>query len=280
VKILKSVKQLTEAITNDKRNGRRIGFVPTMGVLHEGHLSLIRRARRETDIVVVSIFVNPAQFGPHEDFEGYPRDLERDKKLLRRERVDYLFVPARSSIYPKGFRDYVSPGPLGRTLCGAKRPGHFRGVATVVKRLFELVRPDVAYFGEKDYQQARVIESLVKRYRWPVRIKTGPTVRERDGLAMSSRNRYLSQRERMQARALFDSLQLARRMTRSGVRDVRRIKKAIRKVLIRQVKKIDYIQIVDPKTLQPLKQVRRSALVALACDVGSARLIDNMLVRV
>ena len=281
MKVLKSAKRLTSVIARFKKKGKRIGFVPTMGFLHEGHLSLVRKARRENDIVAVSIFVNPTQFGPHEDYRRYPRHRARDTRLLKREGVDYLFVPSRSSIYPSHFRDYVRPGPLARYLCGPKRPGHFRGVATVVKRLFDIVAPYAAYFGEKDYQQARIIESMVKRFQLPVRIKTSPIVREQDGLAMSSRNRYLSREERISARFLYQALLLARKLVRQqGVRDVRRVKQAVQNVLAPHVTKIDYVAIVHPQTLKPLKRVNHSALIALACYVGRTRLIDNMVVRV
>ncbi len=280
MQLIKSARELTEYLSQARRSGKRIGFVPTMGYLHEGHLSLVRCARRKNDIVVVSIFVNPTQFGPREDFRHYPRNLSRDKKLLKSGRVDYLFVPSRSSIYPKGFKNFINSGPLARYLCGPKRPGHFRGVTTVVNRLFEIVKPHVAYFGEKDFQQARVIEETVRRLRLPVKIKTCPIVREADGLAMSSRNRYLSKRERISARSLYQSLLLAKQLIRSGERDTNRIKKAVRSVLTNHASKIDYIEVVDPKKLLPVKQIRRPVLIALACYLGSTRLIDNLLIKI
>ena len=250
-----------------------------MGSLHAGHVSLICRAKREQDVVVVSIFVNPAQFGPNEDFRKYPRSLTQDQTLLRRERVDILFHPRRSTVYPKGFRDYVNPGPLSHHLCGPFRPGHFRGVATVLKRLFDMVQPDVSYFGEKDYQQSRIVAWLAKRHRIPVRIKTGEIIRDTDGVALSSRNRYLSPEERISARAIYRSLLKAKQLIRNGVRDPRQVKRAVRTVLLGNVSRIDYITLADPKTLEPLKRVKPPVLVALACYVGSTRLIDNAVVR-
>src|SRR3990167_8657969 len=181
MKVIKTPTELNQLVRSMRKAGKRIGFVPTMGCLHEGHLSLVRRARKENEVVVVSIFVNPLQFGPREDFKRYPRNWNGDKNWLRREGVDFLFAPTRACMFPRNFRQFVNPGPLARYLCGPKRPGHFRGVATVVKRLFDIVAPYAAYFGEKDYQQARIIESMVKRFQLPVRIKTSPIVREQDG---------------------------------------------------------------------------------------------------
>lgn len=280
MQLIKSARKLTERLKSLRQSRKRIGFVPTMGCLHEGHLSLVRRARCENDIVVVSIFVNPTQFGPREDFKRYPRNLKRDKQLLKAEGADYLFVPSRSSIYPKGFRNFINPGPLARYLCGPKRPGHFRGVTTVVNRLFEIVKPHVAYFGEKDYQQARIIETMVHKLRLPVKIRTCPTVRESDGLAMSSRNRYLSKRERISARALYQSLLEARRVVRTGERKVGKIKRTVRDILTNHVSKIDYVEVVDLVKLVPLRRVRARTLVAVACYVGNTRLIDNLLVKI
>ena len=280
MQIIKSLVQLDQILRNLKDHGKQIGFVPTMGYLHEGHLSLVRRAYKENDIVVVSIFVIPIQFGPREDFKKYPKDLSHDKKLLKRERVDYLFLPSRNSIFPKGFKDFVDPGPLARHLCGPKRPGHFRGVATVVNRLFRIVKPHVAYFGEKDYQQAQIIKDMVRRFHLPVTVLTCPIVREKDGLGMSSRNRYLSKKERICARSLYQSLLEARRLIRQGGHDVLKIKMVMRKILINHVTKIEYIELVDPEKCAPIKRIRARVLVAIACFVGSTRLIDNLLVKI
>jgi len=247
MQLIKSTRELTGRLRSLRQSGKRIGFVPTMGCLHEGHLSLVSRARRENDIVVVSIFVNPTQFGPQEDFKRYPRNLKRDKQLLKAEGADYLFVPSCSSIYPKGFRNFINPGPLARYLCGPKRPGHFRGVATVVNRLFEIVKPHAAYFGEKDYQQVRIVEEMVRKLRLRVKIKTCPIIREADGLAMSSRNRYLSKRERISACAIYRSLLEVKHLIHAGERDAGKIKRAVRDLLASHVSKIDYVEVVDPR---------------------------------
>ena len=280
MKVIKSPTELSEIIRLLKRKGKRVGFVPTMGYLHEGHLSLVRRAQRENDIVVVSIFVNPTQFGPKEDFKRYPKNLAHDKKLLSRAHINYLFVPSKDSIYPKGFRAFVSPGLPARYLCGPKRPGHFRGVATVVKRFFEIVKPHTAYFGEKDYQQARVIEYMVKRFCLSVKIKTCPIVREADGLAMSSRNRYLSRAERASASSVYRSLLVGRKLIKLGERNVKKIKKAIQDILRVNITRIDYIELVNSKTCAPVQRARPPVLIAIACFLGSTRLIDNILVKV
>lgn len=280
MKLIQSPSKLNRLVHQLKRKGRRIGFVPTMGYLHKGHLALVKRALKENDVVIVSIFVNPTQFGPKEDFKRYPRNLKRDQKFLKQVHTDYLFAPTRRSVYPKGFREFVSPGPLAKYLCGPKRPGHFQGVATVVNRLFQMVAPDSAYFGEKDYQQLRVIQEMVRRFRLPIAIKRCPIVRERDGLAMSSRNRYLSTKERIQARALYQSLLKAHKLIKGGERDAGRIKREIRKFLKPYVTKIDYVEISNPSTLVLVKRVKGSVLVTLACFIGTTRLIDNKIIKV
>lgn len=279
MKVIKSPKRLNRILQDLQKKGKRIGFVPTMGSLHEGHLSLIRRARRENDVVAVSIFVNPTQFGPKEDFKRYPRNLACDQILLKKKSVAYLFIPSCSSIYPKGFQNFINPGSIARYLCGPKRPGHFRGVATVVNRLFEIVEPDTAYFGQKDYQQTRIIEDMVRRFRLPIKIKICPIIREADGLAMSSRNRYLSKKERILARSIYQSLMRARKLIHLGERSAVKIKKALRAILVSYVTKIDYIEIINPKTCAPVKQIKPPVVVAIACYVGSTRLIDNLRVK-
>ena len=279
MKIIKNSNQLHEILGLLKKKGKTIGFVPTMGYLHEGHLSLVRQARSENDIVVVSIFVNPTQFGPKEDFKKYPRDFKRDRLLLSPEKVDYLFFPAQTSIYPNGFQGYIEPGPLARYLCGPKRPGHFRGVATVVYRLFEIVQPNRAYFGEKDFQQVKVIQAMVQKKKLRVRIKPCPIVREKDGLAMSSRNRYLSIVDRIRARAIFQSLNLAKKLIRAGKKNPKQLKQALCAYLKPYVDKIDYVEFMDPEKLVPLKRLDPPILIALACFVGPTRLIDNLVVK-
>jgi pantoate--beta-alanine ligase len=277
--ILKNVNTTSKLVTVLKRERYQIGLIPTMGSLHEGHLRLIRHAKRENDIVVVSIFVNPLQFGPKEDFYQYPRDFLNDQKLLRKERVDYLFAPSRRAMFPSSFNQNVSPGPLARYLCGPKRPGHFKGVVIVVKRLLDIIKPDAAYFGEKDYQQARIVENMVRKLGLKVKIRTIGTVREKDGLAMSSRNRYLTGEERKRASRLHQSLLMAKRLILKGEKSPKAIKKSIREYLSDNMDKIDYISISNPLNLRPLKQLGQVNLVAIACHIRCTRLIDNLVVK-
>ncbi|OGW81106.1 MAG: pantoate--beta-alanine ligase [Omnitrophica bacterium RIFCSPLOWO2_12_FULL_44_17] len=277
--IIRSVKQLVKAIDRLKKEKKRIGFVPTMGFLHEGHLSLVRRARKENGCVVVSIFVNPIQFGPTEDFARYPRSISRDRQMLEKEHADILFLPEVNEIYPKGFNRYVQPGLLAKGLCGRKRPGHFRGVTTVVNRLFELVRPDRAYFGKKDYQQAKVIEAMVKRLGVKVKICLCELIRDFDGVAISSRNQYLSPEERIRAKALYQSLKKARRLIQSGIKDISHIRSELEAFLKAHVDQIDYVEIVNSENLKPLKRISGRVLVAIACFVGRTRLIDNRVIK-
>ncbi len=277
MRIISSVKEMQAIGESYRKIGREIGFVPTMGYLHEGHLSLVRRARKENDIVVVSIFVNPTQFGPNEDFEKYPRDLERDSRLLEREGVDYLFHPSSEEMYPEGYSTFVEVTGLTEGLCGAKRPGHFRGVATVVTKLLNIVRPHRAYFGKKDFQQLQVIKRLVRDLNIPVEIVGCPIVREEDGLALSSRNTYLSPKERESAVALYRGIKLAKELFERGERRAEEIKREVEKLILSYplVKKIDYVEIVDSETLKPVKEVKEGDTIALAVFVGNTRLIDN-----
>ncbi|RKX48544.1 MAG: pantoate--beta-alanine ligase [Thermotogae bacterium] len=277
VEKVKDMKKLSEKYLKENKT---IGFVPTMGFLHEGHLSLVRRAREENDIVVVSIFVNPTQFGPNEDYESYPRDFERDVKLLKELNVDVVFHPPVEEMYPKDFSTYVEETKLSRYLCGKSRPGHFRGVCTIVTKLFNIVRPTRAYFGQKDAQQFRVIKRMVRDLNMDVELVECPIVREHDGLAMSSRNIYLSDDERAQALALYNSLKLAENLIKSGERDAEVVKNAMKEFLSRYDKvKIDYVEIVDEETLEPVKHIEGKVIVAIACWVGKARLIDNVIVQ-
>jgi pantoate--beta-alanine ligase len=258
-----------------------VGFVPTMGYLHEGHLSLVRRARAECHHVVVSIFVNPTQFGPGEDYQRYPRDEARDLAMLEAEGVDVAFLPSADEMYPPGFCTWVEvQGPLTERLEGASRPGHFRGVATVVLKLFNLVQPHRAYFGEKDAQQLRVIRRMVADLNLPVEIVPCPTVREPDGLAMSSRNVYLSPEERQQALALSRALELARRLVREeGLRDAAELRQRLESFLrCSPGVELDYVSVAHPETLAELERIEGPALVLLAARVGPARLIDNALI--
>jgi pantoate--beta-alanine ligase len=254
------------------------GFVPTMGYLHEGHLSLIRRARAENDRVAVSIFVNPTQFGPHEDYARYPRDLERDLRLLEPLGVDLVFVPSAEEMYPPGFQTWVIVEEVSRPLEGASRPGHFRGVATVVAKLFHILQPDRAYFGQKDAQQTVVIRRMVQDLNIPVEIVICPTVREPDGLAMSSRNTYLNPEERRSATVLFRALQIAKARYEAGERDAERLREAMREVIRAEpLARIDYVSVADPETLRELEQVEGPALLSLAVYIGTTRLIDNIM---
>ena len=258
-----------------------VGFVPTMGYLHEGHLSLVRRARAECHHVVVSIFVNPTQFGPGEDYQRYPRDEARDLAMLEAEGVDVAFLPSADEMYPPGFCTWVEvQGPLTERLEGASRPGHFRGVATVVLKLFNLVQPHRAYFGEKDAQQLRVIRRMVTDLNLPVEIVPCPTVREPDGLAMSSRNVYLSPEERQQALALSRCLDLARSLVREeGLRDAAELRQRLQNFLrCSPGVELDYVSVAHPETLAELERIEGPALVLLAARVGPARLIDNALI--
>jgi len=259
-----------------------VGFVPTMGYLHEGHLSLVRRARAECDAVVVSIFVNPTQFGPGEDYERYPRDEARDLALLEREAVDVVFIPTVEEMYPPGFSTWVEvTGPLAERLEGASRPGHFRGVATVVLKLFHLVQPHRAYFGEKDAQQLRLIRRMTVDLNVPIEIVPCPTVREPDGLALSSRNVYLSPEEREQALALSRSLELARRLIlEEGLRDAVEVRRRVCEYLCASPGvTLDYVSIAHPETLEELERIEGPVLVLVAARVGAARLLDNLLIR-
>src|SRR5579875_2815142 len=256
-----------------------VGFVPTMGYLHEGHLALVRAARTQNQSVVVSIFVNPKQFGPNEDYASYPRDLDRDLRLLEQEAVDLVFAPSVEEMYPPGFSTFVDVGPLGEILEGARRPGHFRGVATVVTRLFCLIQPDRAYFGQKDAQQCVVIKKLVADLGMPIEIVTVPTVREPDGLAMSSRNVYLDPEQRVAARVLSASLRAAAEAYERGERNAEALRRLVSQIIAGEPRaQLDYVSVADAETLEELSTVDRPALISLAAWIGRARLIDNIIV--
>ncbi|MBM3305927.1 MAG: pantoate--beta-alanine ligase [Candidatus Aminicenantes bacterium] len=264
-----------------KAAGRTIGFVPTMGYLHEGHLSLVRASKERCEATVVSIFVNPAQFGPSEDFQRYPRDLAKDSATLEREGVDVLFVPAAEAVYPPGYKTYVEVRDLQDRLCGRTRPGHFRGVATIVLKLFNIVRPDVAFFGAKDAQQTVTIEKMARDLDLDVEIAVCPVVREPDGLAMSSRNVYLSPDERAAARVLSKSLAEAERLIREGERDASRVAARVKDIIAGEpLARLDYAEIVEAGTLEPVAEVRGDTLILLAVYIGRTRLIDNLRARV
>jgi pantoate--beta-alanine ligase len=275
--IITSPAEMQEWSRRQKFSGKVIGLVPTMGYLHEGHLSLVRIARAKVDLVVVSLFVNPTQFRPQDDFSRYPRDFDRDRSLCEQERVAVLFVPESEAMYLESYSVYVNEESLSRGLCGASRPGHFRGVTTVVAKLFNLVLPDLAVFGEKDAQQLRVIRRLVRDLNFPVTIVPGPIVREPDGVAMSSRNVLLNPEERRQAAALNRSLKKAAEAFSAGERDAGRIKELVAEELAAApLGRIDYIELVDDETLSPIKQIKRKALLAIAVYFSAMRLIDNV----
>lgn len=275
--LVKSIDEMKHLSRRWREEGYTIGFVPTMGYLHEGHLSLVRRAREENDKVVVSIFVNPTQFGPNEDFNRYPRDLDRDMSLLEPIGVDAVFYPSAEEMYPEGYKTYVEVTDITERLCGASRPGHFRGVTTVCTKLFNIVMPHRAYFGKKDFQQYVVIKTMVRDLNMDLEIVPMPIVREPDGLAMSSRNTYLNPEERKAATCLYRSLKRAVQLFEEGERDAKRIKEEVEKVIKSvPLARIDYVEIVDPETFVPVDKIEKGTLVALAVFVGPARLIDNV----
>ncbi len=279
MKIIRSIRQMSAFSKQAHLRKRLVGLVPTMGYLHEGHLSLAKVARRHTDLVVMSIFINPAQFGPREDFRKYPRDLYRDIKLAKDVGVDIIFYPLARSMYPKDYKTYLAVRFLSDVLCGKSRPGHFCGVATIVSKLFNIVQPDIAYFGQKDAQQAIIIKRMTSDLNMPIKIKVLPIVREKDGLAMSSRNTYLNKRERQDAIVLFQALKLARDLIRKGIRDSKKIIKKM-SALIKRKKyaRIDYVEIVDLNNLMSVKKIKDKVLVALAVWIGKTRLIDNIII--
>jgi pantoate--beta-alanine ligase len=261
-------------------SGLQIGFVPTMGCLHDGHLGLVREARRRADRCVVSIFVNPLQFGANEDLDRYPRDLPRDTSLLRAAGVDVLYLPSLAAMYPQGFQTEVSVNEVTRPLCGAARPGHFRGVTTVVAKLFHAVKPHLAVFGRKDFQQLVVIQRMVRDLDFDVEIVAAPIAREPDGVAMSSRNGYLSAGEREAARCLSRALAAAEEVVRAGEKRTEAVLQQVRALIGEEpLARIDYVEIVDPETLEKVAELGRLSLLALAVFIGRTRLIDNALLR-
>jgi pantoate--beta-alanine ligase len=277
MRVIESVKEM-QATADALRRDKRIGFVPTMGYLHEGHLALVRKARELADVVVVSIFVNPIQFAPTEDLAKYPRDLARDMKLLENEKTDILFHPDYNEMYPDGYTTYVQVRGLEDYLCGQTRKGHFVGVATVVAKLFNMVKPHVAVFGQKDYQQLAVIERMVKDLNMDVRIIPYPTVREKDGLAMSSRNTYLSPSERQKALLIHASIKRLQELFKNRERNAMTLKDEARRILSSENGvAIEYVSIADPETLTEVDSVKERAVYAVAVRIGKTRLIDNAL---
>ncbi len=275
IRKIKDMKQITKRL---KKEGKTIGFVPTMGYLHEGHVSLIRCSKKDNDITVVSIFVNPIQFGKNEDLDRYPRDLERDVEICTKEGVDYVFYPSADEMYPEGFSTYVEVEGITQRLCGAFRSGHFKGVTTVVAKLFNIVQPDRAYFGEKDYQQLKVIQKMVRDLNIDVEVIGCPLIREKDGLALSSRNKYLTPEERKSALSISRALFRAKQMFESGEKDPSKVVNEVKRIISSQplVKEIQYVEVVDPERLTPKKKLEKGDVVAVAVFVGNTRLIDNI----
>lgn len=276
---VRNIEKLKSTVRDIRSLGKSVGFVPTMGYLHEGHLSLVKASLKKADCTVVSIFVNPTQFGPKEDFKEYPRDLEGDSQLLEELGVDVLFYPDTTEIYPFDYKTYVEVEDLQDKLEGRSRPGHFRGVCTVVLKLFNIVQPDIAFFGQKDAQQTIILKRMISELNLDIRIEMMPTVRETDGLALSSRNVYLNPGQRQAALCLSRSLDEAASMIRSGERRTALIVDKMREIIGGEIlAKLDYIAIVDRATLEPLKEIKEEALIALAVFFGSVRLIDNIMV--
>lgn len=277
MRVIKKIETIRREISLLKNQKRVIGLVPTMGYFHEGHLSLMDIARKHTDIVVVSVFVNPTQFAPGEDFDRYPRDIVRDERLAEEHGTDIIFYPEISEMYPQPFYTYVTTEKLSKVLCGRTRKTHFRGVTTIVSKLFNIVQPDIAVFGQKDAQQAVIIKRMVKDLNFPIDIITGPIVRENDGLAKSSRNIYLSPEERRQAPIIYKALTKAKREVENGNRNAEEISKLVyRTINSEPLAQIEYIEIVDDINLEPAKEIKVGTFLAVAVFFGKTRLIDNI----
>ncbi|MDR7244870.1 pantoate--beta-alanine ligase [Priestia megaterium] len=281
MKVITTIKDMQQEMKKEKQLGRSIGFVPTMGYLHEGHATLLGAARTENEVVALSIFVNPTQFGPNEDFDTYPRDFERDERVAKEANVDYLFYPSVEEMYKSSRSVAITVTDRVDVLCGQKRPGHFDGVATVLTKLFHIVTPDRAYFGKKDAQQVAVVDGLIEDFNFPVELRAVDTVREADGLAKSSRNVYLTDKEREEAPVLFKSLQSGLQLLESGEKHVEIIKQTIRKEIEQYTSgKVDYIEVYTYPELKTIKQAAGKIIIALAVQFSKARLIDNVIVDV
>ncbi|KML28559.1 MULTISPECIES: pantoate--beta-alanine ligase [Priestia] len=281
MKVITTIKDMQQEMKKEKQLGRSIGFVPTMGYLHEGHATLLGAARTENEVVALSIFVNPTQFGPNEDFDTYPRDFERDERVAKEANVDYLFYPSVEEMYKSSRSVAITVRDRVDVLCGQKRPGHFDGVATVLTKLFHIVTPDRAYFGKKDAQQVAVVDGLIEDFNFPVELRAVDTVREADGLAKSSRNVYLTDKEREEAPVLFKSLQSALQLLEGGEKQVEIIKGTIRKEIEQHTSgKVDYIEVYTYPELKPIKNAAGKIIIALAVQFSKARLIDNVIVDV
>ncbi|MGB8951398.1 MAG: pantoate--beta-alanine ligase [Candidatus Aminicenantales bacterium] len=280
MKVITQIQEMKSYVRELKALGKSVGFVPTMGGLHEGHLSLIRESRKRTDATVVSIFVNPMQFGPNEDFKTYPRNFQQDSVLLENEGVDCLFYPEAEEMYPPGYKTYVEVHGLQDKLCGRSRSGHFRGVCTVVLKFFQIVNPDISFFGQKDAQQSIILKKMVTDLNLDVAIEVLPTVRDADGLALSSRNTYLNSEQKKAALVLTNSLKKVKMLVDQGERRSGLIIQKIREIIEKEpLVRIDYIEIVDPEELNPLPEIKEEALFAVAVFIGKTRLIDNTVIR-
>jgi pantoate--beta-alanine ligase len=278
--IIRTVAEIRKYVEKQKRQGNKVGLIPSMGAFHQGHLTLMNRARKECGAVIVSVFVNPIQFSAGEDYDQYPRQPERDMRMAESEEVDILFIPEVAQMYPKGFDTHVEQSEKGlpSKLCGPFRPGHFRGVMTVVLKMYSVVRPDLSYFGQKDYQQFLIIRRMSLDLNLGVEVRICPTVREEDGLAMSSRNIYLGPKQRKDAVILHDSLMKAKEMTGGGESSAAKVVAAMKKqILAVKGSRVDYIAVVNSETLEPLKEIKGKTLIALSVRIGKARLIDNIL---
>lgn len=285
MKIIKKISKCKSIISNLRQKGYKIGLVPTMGFLHEGHLNLVRMAKKECDKVVVSIFVNPIQFGPGEDFKKYPRDIKRDSMLAEKEGVDYIFEPTAEEMYDQDHKTVVEVKELSDIMCGKFRPGHFTGVATVVLKLLNIIKAHKVYFGEKDYQQMIIIKKMADDLNLDINVVRGPTIRESDGIALSSRNKYLSAEERENAVILYESLTMAKNMIECGEKNLEKVKKKVKEKLKKNkfVKNVDYFEFRDPIKLEERKIIsgkQKRLLIAAAVWIGKTRLIDNMVIRI
>jgi pantoate--beta-alanine ligase len=280
MKVIQSVKEMQKLADKIRSRNKTIGFVPTMGFLHEGHLSLIKKAKQENSFVVVSIFVNPTQFGKGEDLTKYPKDVKHDLELCKKEKVDFIFYPSEEEIYPKLQLTWVNVDKITKDLCGKTRPTHFKGVTTIVAKLFNIVKPTKAYFGQKDYQQSLIIRKMVLDLNFDTKIIVLPTVREQDGLAMSSRNKYLNEKQRKEALVLFKSLEKAKWLIKQGERRASAIKHEIKRMIKETSGEIDYIEIRNSNNLDNVDVLKGKILIALAVKFGKARLIDNKVINV
>lgn len=275
----KNIAKVKKIVEETKKNNKTVSFIPTMGALHKGHLSLINKAKKESDYRVVSIFINPLQFGPSEDFKKYPRNIEQDKKLLKKHEVNLLFCPQADKIYTPDFSTFIQEKEISKKLCGKSRPGHFQGVTTIVTKLFNIVQPDLAYFGQKDYQQALIIKRMVRDLNFFVKIKIAPTIREKDKLALSSRNLYLKGKERKESRSIYQALLEAKQMIKNNESDPKKIINKAKKIIRKNsTASIDYIEVRDADNLGKIKKIKGKVFIGIAAYFGKTRLIDNIIV--